>query len=86
YKAEKAIVAPNPITNDSKVVFMSDSNGKATIRLNGISGKQMLIKEVEVTAGTNTISVPEFGKLQNGLYILTIELQGKVQQVKIIKK
>lgn len=79
-------VAPNPLNYNSKVYFTAAASGKATLRLTAIAGKQVYQKEVDVQAGENEIQLPVYDTLKNGIYVLTIEVEGKRQQVKVVKQ
>ncbi|WP_439651160.1 IPT/TIG domain-containing protein [Pontibacter harenae] len=79
-------VAPNPINYSSKVYIMANSDGKAILRVSNIAGKQVYFKDVEVTAGENEVSLPLYDKLPNGVYILTVEVDGKLHQTKVLKR
>ncbi|RAU84292.1 IPT/TIG domain-containing protein [Pontibacter arcticus] len=79
-------VAPNPLNYSSKVYFTAAASGKATLRLTAIAGKQVYQKEVDVQAGENGIQLPVYDTLKNGIYVLTIEVEGKRQQVKVVKQ
>ncbi|MEJ8804321.1 T9SS type A sorting domain-containing protein, partial [Pontibacter sp. H249] len=85
-KALQAVVVPNPINANSRVIFSTNTAGRALLHLNALNGQRVLVKEVEVHKGTNNLQLPLPDRLQSGMYILTIELDGKVQQVKIIKQ
>ncbi|WP_345160922.1 T9SS type A sorting domain-containing protein, partial [Pontibacter saemangeumensis] len=82
----KVVVAPNPLNYNSKVIIAADAYGKASLVLHSMAGKQLYQKTVEVKQGPNEIQLPLYDQLQNGLYILTVELQGQRHQVKVVKQ
>ncbi|WP_299818271.1 IPT/TIG domain-containing protein [uncultured Pontibacter sp.] len=80
------LVAPNPLSRDSKLILTSNVSEKAALKLHAIDGKQVISTGVVILKGYNEISLPFYDKLQSGMYILTVELEGKVQQVKVFKR
>ncbi len=80
------VVAPNPLNYNSKVVIAADADGKASLVLQSMAGKQLYQKTVAVSKGQNEVQLPLYDQLQNGLYILTVELQGQRYQVKVVKQ
>ncbi|MDX5421899.1 MAG: T9SS type A sorting domain-containing protein [Hymenobacteraceae bacterium] len=83
---EMIVVAPNPLIYNSKVFITSESSGKAVLRLSSIAGKQVYFREVDVEQGQNTLQLPLYDQLQKGLYVLTVELNGRLYTVKVIKQ
>ena len=82
----KVVVAPNPLNYNSKVVIAADADGKASLVLQSMAGKQLYQKTVAVSKGQNEVQLPLYGQLKNGIYILTVELQGQRHQVKVVKQ
>lgn len=79
-------VAPNPINYNSKVIIRSDVNGKARLALHSISGKKVYAKNLELNLGYNEIQLPVYEQIGKGLYILTLEVNGTVHQLKLLKE
>lgn len=82
----KVVVAPNPLSFNSKVIIAADAGGKASLVLHSMAGKQLYQKTVDVKQGQNEVQLPLYDQLQNGLYILTVEMQGQRHQVKVVKQ
>jgi uncharacterized protein (DUF697 family) len=77
-------VASNPLGYTSKVLLAAGSKGKAVLRLTSVSGQEVYAKEHEVQEGDNEIQLP-YDRLQRGVFILTVELEGQVYQLKVLK-
>ena len=82
----QATVVPNPVNGESRLIITSLGGEKASIQLSSLAGKRLLQKEVSVRRGQNEIELPMLGRLESGMYILTVSLDGNVQKVKLIKK
>ncbi|WP_317175445.1 T9SS type A sorting domain-containing protein [Pontibacter cellulosilyticus] len=80
------VVVPNPVNSNSRLILTSNGSDRATIQLSSLAGKRLFAKEVAVQKGYNEVDLPAMGRLESGMYVLTIELDGKVQQVKLIKE
>jgi len=82
----RVMVAPNPLNYNSKVFINAAAHAEARLELHNVAGKRVYRKAVEVKEGQNEIQLPLYDQLQNGLYILTVELQGQRHQVKVVKQ
>lgn len=80
------VVAPNPLNYNSKVIIAAGADGQASLVLQSMDGKQLYQKTVAVSKGRNEVQLPLYDQLRNGLYILTVELQGQRHQVKVVKQ
>ncbi|WP_114777711.1 IPT/TIG domain-containing protein [Botryobacter ruber] len=83
---ESVTVAPNPINYNSKVFVTALSEGKAVVRLYSLEGKQIYTREAAVRKGENEIQLPVYDLLTKGVYMLTVELNGTVHKVKVLKQ
>lgn len=85
YFNENIKIYPNPTSSDIYVEFdkdFFDNNGKITIKVNDITGKQLMVKSVNHQWESLDIS-----KLSTGIYVLTIENNGIIiGKQKIIKE
>ncbi|GAB3203078.1 hypothetical protein GCM10027293_31610 [Pontibacter aydingkolensis] len=79
-------VVPNPVNSRSKLVLNSNESVKASMHLSSLAGKRIYSRDVIVLKGPNELDLPMVDTLEKGMYILTIELGGKVYQVKFIKQ
>jgi hypothetical protein len=79
-------VAPNPISEDSKIYFTADAEGKAVIRVTSVTGKQIYFEQVDVHGGENVVQLSKYNKLMPSVYIVTVEHDGKRESVRIEKK
>ncbi|MBC5775674.1 IPT/TIG domain-containing protein, partial [Pontibacter sp. KCTC 32443] len=80
------VVAPNPLEVDSKAYFSASANGKATLRVTSITGKQVYFEQVDVHVGENALQLSKYSNLMAGVYIVTVEHDGKRESVRIEKK
>ncbi len=79
-------VAPNPITASSHIYFNADQAGKAVIRVTSITGKQMYFEQVDAHIGENAIRLAKYEYLTPGIYIITVEHNGKQESVRVEKR
>ncbi|GAB3824915.1 hypothetical protein GCM10028895_33900 [Pontibacter rugosus] len=82
----QVLVSPNPINFNSKVFLTVAEAGEATLILHDLSGKQVYEKKENLKQGQNDVQLPVYDKLNSGLYILTVEQNGNVRQVKVVKQ
>ena len=82
---ENISVFPNPFDETVFIKVASISNQQAKITLRDITGKIISTEHFGITSGLTLHSLNDMAALQNGLYFLTIELNGKVQTIKIVK-
>ncbi|WP_266203574.1 IPT/TIG domain-containing protein [Pontibacter kalidii] len=83
---QQLLVAPNPINYNSKLYFTAEVSGKATLVLHNMTGKKVYTKVVEVQDGPNEVQLPVYDKLSKGMYVLRVELNGQVSQIKVMKE
>ncbi|WP_347157609.1 T9SS type A sorting domain-containing protein [Pontibacter chitinilyticus] len=80
------VVAPNPLNYNSKIFFTATNTGKAVLRLYTTAGAQVYFKSVDVHSGHNEVQLPLYDQLQPGVYVLSVELDGTRQQVRVVKR
>ncbi|HEU5165438.1 MAG TPA: T9SS type A sorting domain-containing protein [Chitinophagaceae bacterium] len=64
--------APNPFTNNFIINYKADEKETITIRMFNVSGQQMLVKNVTVSNGNNSISITEAAQLVKGIYVIQV--------------
>lgn len=77
-------VTPNPVNDNMKVSINAERSDVATVMIADMSGKVILSKNFNVTAGDNDIPVST-AALHAGNYIVKVQLNGDVQVSKFIK-
>ncbi|MFD2999890.1 T9SS type A sorting domain-containing protein, partial [Pontibacter toksunensis] len=82
----QVLVAPNPLNYNSKVYITVEESGKAAVTLHDMSGKRIYQKTVDVREGQTEVQLPLYDQLTNGLYILTVEVNGLHRQLKVVKQ
>lgn len=83
---QQVLVAPNPINYNSKLYVSAEVSGKSNLVVYSMTGKKVYAKEVELQEGPNEVQLPVYEKLNKGMYILSVELNGQVSQVKLVKE
>ncbi|MCX2740613.1 IPT/TIG domain-containing protein [Pontibacter anaerobius] len=83
---QQLMVAPNPINYNTKVFVSAEVSGKANLVMHSMTGQKVYNNVVELQAGQNEVQLPVYDKLTKGMYVLTVELNGQVSQIKVIKE
>lgn len=80
-----AQVNPNPFKGALLVTIQSSTQGKATLILTDLSGRQLFKQNKVLAAGINKIEIPEAGNFSKGMYLLTIIESQQTRSIKVIK-
>jgi hypothetical protein len=80
-----ATAYPNPFKDELTIQLNSTKTGIALITLKDLSGKNILSKNEVFSANNSIIKLMGLKGLSSGLYMLTIELNGEQQNIKVIK-
>lgn len=80
-----AIVYPNPFANEITLEFKSDTEGTAKLSITSLSGEKLFEDQMNVTQGNNQF-LRSYASLNTGIYILSIDYEDEVQNVRIVKK
>ena len=81
-----AMVVPNPVSGDARLVFESDQAGKGRFALTGAFGQQLAFREITVSKGEQQISLPEIPSLPHGVYVWWLKLpNGTIQHGQVVK-
>ncbi|MBJ6117518.1 T9SS type A sorting domain-containing protein [Pontibacter sp. BT310] len=81
-----AIVAyPNPFESEVKLAVEATSEGKAKLTLYTTTGKILTQHEEQLARGASVLQLNLNQNLPRGLYLLTIEQNGEVETLKLIK-
>ena len=79
-------VFPNPFTSDLRIQITSNKETVATIRINNVSGQQVVNRKVNLQPGENIVVLQNLEALMPGLHLMEIITEdGKITQ-KIMKK
>lgn len=76
----------NPFSNALHFDIVADHNGVAEAELIDMTGKLVKRKSMDLSAGTNSLSLEETGNLGSGVYFLRIHFDGKVIQRRVMKQ
>jgi len=78
-------IAPNPFTDQISISLFSEKERKLTISISDISGKQLLMQQVQATTGEQQLIFQVPGELSAGLYLLKIQSAENVQVFKLCR-
>lgn len=82
----KMQVSPNPFVENLNVRFASNESGVAQVQLLTINGQKVQVQQATIGKGTNTIQVQGISRLNAGMYIAQLVVNGVVvDNQKIIK-
>lgn len=79
------LVYPNPASSSCAVVFTAEKTERCSVYITDISGKQLLNKEINTTAGSNKVMI-DLKNYPGGVYLISIALSEGVQSIKVIKQ
>ena len=77
---------PNPFSADFRAVVITAQQAPAILKLYDGIGQQLIVKEVQLHAGENTLEISTGSQLPAGMYILAVEIEGQVHKMKLIKQ
>ncbi|HEY8367153.1 MAG TPA: T9SS type A sorting domain-containing protein, partial [Bacteroidia bacterium] len=75
---------PNPATENVNLVFKGVNVGDAKIKLIDLSGKVILIKQVPV--GDGSVVTLDLNSISMGVYTVSIDINGEVKVLKLVRK
>lgn len=79
-------VTPNPFVGMLKVKIDAPLGQKATMIISGVSGQQLVSKDLNLMSGKNEISIPETVTLSNGIYFMKVIVNGQSVTSRIVKQ
>jgi len=85
FSAETFSVYPNPFREDVKVRINSSEDVKATFRLISFDGKEMNIRNINISKGENIIVLRDYNNIPAGNYILEVTTAADKFISKIVK-
>ncbi|WP_346320341.1 LamG-like jellyroll fold domain-containing protein [Chitinophaga sp. YIM B06452] len=74
---EKLLLYPNPAAKDVTITFTASREGSTDLKVYDVSGKLQVQRKIAVTGGANKVLL-NTGVLQNGTYVLTMTIDGKL--------
>ncbi len=77
-------VTPNPVKSAALLTINSVTNGSGVIRITDYSGKIVLSKTVSINAGTTTVQLENNKQLPNGMYVVSLEINGDVRTQRFV--
>jgi hypothetical protein len=76
---------PNPFTTELFTELYSNTETDAIIRVSDITGKEVITEKQHLQTGDNTISIKSLDHLREGIYFISVEMNGEKHSGKIIK-
>jgi len=78
---------PNPFHQaELQVRIDAPAAGPGILRLTDLAGRTLLSREVQLSAGTTTVALPELAALPTGVYVLTLRAGAELRQQKVLKE
>lgn len=84
--SNKAIVYPNPFEREVKLEIDSEKATVMELAVTNLQGRQLMVKNVKVEQGKNTITLDLGPDLPAGIYILTTRFNGTSNNFKLLKQ
>ncbi len=78
-------VAPNPFTDKLQLQVQTEASSTLKVSIRDASGRTFHIQTTNVAKGSSVIEIASLEKLQKGIYIVEVELNGNRQYVKVVK-
>ncbi|OQP63550.1 hypothetical protein A3860_24735 [Niastella vici] len=78
-------VTPNPFTGYVKVTVQMPEAAQLTIRLSDVTGKTLKTQHLPVAKGETIIPVTGIDQLVNGIYLLSVQYNGRMYTYKLVK-
>lgn len=75
---------PNPATGETQILFVSQKDAKATIKVVDANGKEVLKQESELITGKNKINIDHSKDLPEGNYTVTLVSNNKMHSVAFV--
>lgn len=77
-------VTPNPVKSAATLTISSENSGSGILAITDYSGKTVLTKTVGVTAGTTVVQLENDKQLPNGMYVVSVEMNGEVKTQRFV--
>jgi plastocyanin len=84
-KTTSITASPNPFSNKVQFTINSSSDGNMGYSLIGLDGKQVRSGLNRVSKGSNTFFINDLQTLQQGIYMLRVQLNDEVTTIKLVK-
>ncbi len=81
----QAAVSPNPFSTTSKLSISATEAGNLKLILHNLKGAEVFKKTYDVVGGVNKFELSTLQDQPSGVYILTAELNGIVNKMKLVK-
>jgi len=78
-------VYPNPFVNEIKVRINTENAGLANVSIKDLSGRLVESQSSFVPQGSNLVSLANLAKLEKGIYVLSVEINGNNEYFKLLK-
>jgi len=77
-------IFPNPIDESSRLWLKTNKEENLTIKINNIVGQCLINKNIDLINGENSLQIPEFNQLSSGIYFVSLYINDKSTNIKVI--
>lgn len=77
-RKEQVTVYPNPVTSVLNIEIDALTNGRATVAITDITGKEVKTWAASLNEGFNRLELDDVTSLQKGVYLITVSSNGNV--------
>ena len=78
-------IAPNPVTGNFSLTYLSLEKDEVTIEIKDITGRQVHTLKEDVNRGQNVIYIQSSSTWNSGVYFISVQNKDEVKQAKFIK-
>lgn len=77
---------PNPFADQFSVSIFAAQSGKALVKVVDFAGQVIRSEQINVDAGNNELRLTDVAQLKEGIYLVSVTLEGVTYTKKLIKK
>lgn len=78
-------IYPNPISNATRITAIADKDTEMQWQLLDIDGRVLINRTERCTKGQNEFAIPDVDKLQSGVYLLRVMVDGNSKEERLLK-
>ncbi len=79
-------IYPNPFTDHLSVSLFASTSGKAELSFTDIQGRVLRTAMFDLKSGVNILEIPETESIQTGVYLVSVNIEGAITTLKVIKR
>lgn len=77
-------IMPNPVRNEAQLLLTATQSSRATVSIHSISGAKLRSNDLQLQKGSALIDLENFQSWQRGVYIIKVEMEGRIFTQKMI--